>query len=218
MKPIELTTEQMVLFRVFPKEPGFSLKQPQAVVQEKKKAIEKSPRFSLSPNYDSRFSSCDNSLDYSFNSTNVNSGLDTTSKSWWYQWTAATPKHTSNTDLQTNYSLRKRITPSRLNAEPIATTASLNGYLKEYEQHQSRLDEIQRHESNSSLVSEPISLSNLSNGGRSPAKYQAADDSVLSSDNDMVVDTSSCSPSRSRDSVSRLICSEGMQPNCDLTR
>ena len=211
MKPIELTTEQMLLFRVYPKEPGFTLKQPKPTTDAARTiSIEKTPKFSLSPpSYDARLSSAENSFNSSFNATNVTFGSgavpDVTSNSWLFQGASQTPKHPSSTDLPSGFSLRKRITPSRLITEPIMSSASLSGYLNNFEEQQNRLEEIARHESNSSLVNDHITLANLSNGGRSPAKYQAADDSVVvSSDNDMSVDSSS-SPSRSRESVSYFI-------------
>lgn len=217
MKPIELTSEQMILFRVYSKEPGFMLQQPKPIPDlGKKVAVEKTPKFSLSPpSYDSlsRLSSAENSVNTSFNGSNVTYGSgnvgDTASSSWWFQGSSQTPKYPSNSELPSGYSLRKRITPSRLNTEPIASPDSLNGYLNKFDDQQLRSEEIARHESNSSLANDHMSLANLSTGGRSPAKYQAADDSViLSSENDMSVDSSSFSPSRSRDSVSVIIFQE----------
>ena len=171
-------------------------------------------KFSLSPQKSlSRLSSPEDSFNSSFGTsiTYGSGGMnDTTSNSWWYQGHTQkghTPKYPS-TELPSGYSLRKRVT-SRLASDQILSTNSLNGYLNKFEEQQVRMEEIARHESNTSLVGDHVmSLSNLSNGsGRSPSKYQAADDSVhmSGSDNDMSVDSSSFSPPRARDSVSTLI-------------
>lgn len=207
MTPIQLTKEQMVLFRVYPKEPGFALRVAEAHLNYDNRKIDgKTPKFSLSPCYDSmsQHSSAEHSLNLSLSGVfSFGPNSDTTSNSWLYQGMSQTPKCSSSSQLASGYSLRKRVTPSRVNSDPIMSPKGLDVYLSNFEEQQVKLDEIARHESNSSLVGDHVSLSNLSNGGKSPTKYQAADDSVLvSSDQDMSVDSSSISPSRTRDSVS----------------